>query len=616
VLYLGDRLALRSGLLEITYDTGAKVILQGPVTYEVESPAGGYLSVGRLTATLEKKPEVRGQRSESANQQSEIGNRKSPDLCPLTSDLFAIRTPTALVTDLGTEFGVEVDRKGETTSHVFRGTIKVELLGGDAKRGNRVAILRENESIRTEKDEEAGDSHASLHRVGIDPGVFTRRIDRAAKALDLLDVVAGGDGFGRDRECGIDPGSGMQSTLFLAEEHSGDRQIRPICLQKLIDGVFIPDGGPKPTVLDSAGHAFDGFPQTCGKSYGLIWSRAPGIYAGQRTNAGRHWVYKVDDSLLMPNGRGLLCMHANAGITFNLDAIRKTNVDRRPVRFRTVGGMAKVDSSAQSPNATVFTANFSDGAEGWVRGDGDGPFWEAAGGQEGGYVGGIRTDSYPYLMPPIDSILCGDLANTFGSPLIRFSYYLKNIGGSPVTGCQVKMYADTDENGNCDTSWCWTPDDTSVPRRWRQYTWTVDTRDETASAGWTRTSGSGSWSESWKHVKLWNFWSGQGKGEIKNGIDSIVVSGVDPESSTPTAGSTSVAREQLADIWVFVDGRLKFKRTRFRPKEGAVPIDVEIGVNDRYLTIVVTDGGNGNWRDRVVFGDPVLDMAPIEEGRP
>ena len=28
---LGDKFALASGLMEITYDTGAKVILQGPV---------------------------------------------------------------------------------------------------------------------------------------------------------------------------------------------------------------------------------------------------------------------------------------------------------------------------------------------------------------------------------------------------------------------------------------------------------------------------------------------------------------------------------------------------------------------------------------------------------
>ena len=42
---LGDKFALSSGLMEITYDTGARVILQGPVTYEVESASGGYLAV-------------------------------------------------------------------------------------------------------------------------------------------------------------------------------------------------------------------------------------------------------------------------------------------------------------------------------------------------------------------------------------------------------------------------------------------------------------------------------------------------------------------------------------------------------------------------------------------
>ena len=51
---LGDKFALASGLMEITYDTGAKVILQGPVTYEVESN-GGYLAVGKLTGKLEKR---------------------------------------------------------------------------------------------------------------------------------------------------------------------------------------------------------------------------------------------------------------------------------------------------------------------------------------------------------------------------------------------------------------------------------------------------------------------------------------------------------------------------------------------------------------------------------
>ena len=74
---LGDKFALASGLMEITYDTGAKVILQGPVTYEVESN-GGYLAVGKLTGKLEKKV-VSGQWAVVSK--SEISNL-NPSLIP------------------------------------------------------------------------------------------------------------------------------------------------------------------------------------------------------------------------------------------------------------------------------------------------------------------------------------------------------------------------------------------------------------------------------------------------------------------------------------------------------------------------------------------------------
>jgi hypothetical protein len=43
--------------------------------------------------------------------------------------LFAVRTPTALVEDLGTEFGVEVFQSGETASHVFQGQVRVKVAG-------------------------------------------------------------------------------------------------------------------------------------------------------------------------------------------------------------------------------------------------------------------------------------------------------------------------------------------------------------------------------------------------------------------------------------------------------------------------------------------------------
>ena len=145
---LGDKFALASGLLEITYDTGAKVILQGPVAYDVESAAGGYLSVGRLTARLEKKQSaISGQQSEPAasmaNHKSEIINQKSlasspQPLAPNSNpqslipnpSLFTIKTPTALVTDLGTEFGVNVTKDHTADVCVFEGTVEVEQTTG------------------------------------------------------------------------------------------------------------------------------------------------------------------------------------------------------------------------------------------------------------------------------------------------------------------------------------------------------------------------------------------------------------------------------------------------------------------------------------------------------
>ena len=128
---LGRKYTIASGLLEITYNTGAKVILQGPVTYEVESN-GGYLAVGKLTGKLEKKEE----RVASSNSQS------------LIPDPFVIRTPTAVVTDLGTEFGVKVTKEGTTTSHVFRGSIRLQAVSGGDNPADEGRILHENQSAR------------------------------------------------------------------------------------------------------------------------------------------------------------------------------------------------------------------------------------------------------------------------------------------------------------------------------------------------------------------------------------------------------------------------------------------------------------------------------------
>ena len=178
---LGRRYGLASGFLEITYDTGAKVILQGPARYEVESVHGGFLSLGKLTARVEKKGSgdrghgsgSKGERTANLTFSQGEGepttslaprpSARDPQHYPLSTihyPLFSVRTPTAVVTDLGTEFGVEVDGSGSTKSRVFQGRIQLRPIGDEGlsfpERGTvadgdiRVVELGENESATVE----------------------------------------------------------------------------------------------------------------------------------------------------------------------------------------------------------------------------------------------------------------------------------------------------------------------------------------------------------------------------------------------------------------------------------------------------------------------------------
>jgi hypothetical protein len=109
-LFPGQRFDLVRGLVEIAFDGGATTIIEGPATFEVVSLAAGRLSSGRLTATLDK----------SVAQAASAEAR------------FAVETPTATVTDLGTSFGVAVGAAGETSVSVFDGLVELlPRLAGD-----------------------------------------------------------------------------------------------------------------------------------------------------------------------------------------------------------------------------------------------------------------------------------------------------------------------------------------------------------------------------------------------------------------------------------------------------------------------------------------------------
>ncbi|MEX0865881.1 MAG: DNRLRE domain-containing protein [Pirellulales bacterium] len=95
-LMLGEQLVLRSGLAEIRFDSGALVLLRGPATIVPRGNNRCELVSGDLTART-----------------------------PPRASGFTVDTPNASFVDLGTEFGVGVDKQGPADMHVFEGVVEV-----------------------------------------------------------------------------------------------------------------------------------------------------------------------------------------------------------------------------------------------------------------------------------------------------------------------------------------------------------------------------------------------------------------------------------------------------------------------------------------------------------
>jgi hypothetical protein len=99
---LGQMLSLESGRLEITYQSGAKLTLEAPVLFYVGS-RGGLLLLGKATARTPR-----------------AGDRP----------LLTIIGKAAIVTESGDcEFGVDVDKAGNTGIYVQRGRVEFRVSG-------------------------------------------------------------------------------------------------------------------------------------------------------------------------------------------------------------------------------------------------------------------------------------------------------------------------------------------------------------------------------------------------------------------------------------------------------------------------------------------------------
>ena len=131
----GTTLDLVAGFVEVTFTSGATVLMNGPALLTVQDSTAVHVHRGAVSARFEQPD-----RTPKATSNALSGDDVDP--------LFVVHTPSASVIDLGTEFGVRVADDGTSDVLVYAGLVEIEphrsndttdavrLAEGDARRVN------------------------------------------------------------------------------------------------------------------------------------------------------------------------------------------------------------------------------------------------------------------------------------------------------------------------------------------------------------------------------------------------------------------------------------------------------------------------------------------------
>ena len=211
-LRLGQQLALRSGLAEIAFDTGATVILEGPAELELGSPRkeGAEKSAGNSCALRIGKLVARVQ-----------GQARG----------FTVDTPTMTIEDLGTEFAVSVTSVNNpprdalpvppsvsTEVHVLRGVVKVTPQpAARAPVGETPVADPESQILRTGQAVSNPPVGAATQIARAQPEIFVRELPVKAPAAKRTSPLKAGDILAVCRNSlklvKIDPQTGVQTLM-------------------------------------------------------------------------------------------------------------------------------------------------------------------------------------------------------------------------------------------------------------------------------------------------------------------------------------------------------------------------------------------------------------------
>ncbi len=297
-LRTGQTLRLKSGLVELRFQSGARAILQGQSTLTIEGPNSSRLEHGKLVA-----------------------------LVPPAAVGFSVTSPQATIIDLGTEFGMAVTEAAVEVA-MFAGRVNVQV-NDDSGAVAQQQVLRAGQSARIARRQIAMATLADKR------SEFVRKLPTPlrTRSLDLADMVAGGDGQQtlHRRNAGIDLLTGQPLYSPVPRhftEASGDRgQYRVASANRWVDGVFLPDGeGGRAVQIASTGLTTRQIPDTDGQSYDHLWNGLNDRYVRTALDG-------VDYA-----SQSILQMFANKGVTFDLQAVRAAHPDWRLARFSTVAG--------------------------------------------------------------------------------------------------------------------------------------------------------------------------------------------------------------------------------------------------------------------------------------
>lgn len=304
---------LKSGTIEIEFNYGARVVIEGPAEFSCKSDNMIHLLYGRLYSRVPKQ-----------------------------ATGFTVHTEDARIVDLGTEFGVQVNIDGTMELHVTNG--KTSLIAGDRRKKEIFEVL----AGQARQISEGG---STIKAIELKDNSFAQMIDtetglvwKGSKTVNLADIVGGGNGFNTGMlEQGIDPGTGQTVTLgepFFNDHPRASNAYRSFAASPFIDGVFVPNSNDGTQIISSSGIFFPGCPETNGTYFARIINGTTQTFGGGGPGLilnGITYGTEANPSIFM---------HTNQGITFDIAAIRKALHGTRIVRFESICGISQTAASS------------------------------------------------------------------------------------------------------------------------------------------------------------------------------------------------------------------------------------------------------------------------------